>query len=356
MIATQLSKAISSVRFSCISRQIHSSFITNAAQTSPLYKLRQKTGLAYNLCREALTKHNNDVDEAEAWLKAQAMALGLQKAAKVGSRSTREGLIGLAMHANNQMATVVELNCETDFVAKNQIFKDFTIDVTQQVASIQNDCDVHQVPDQKFIQRLALNEQQMKSLNGQIAPMINKLGENIRIQRAVHFKVADDNSIKLFGQIHSKAGHKIDDGVEIMSGRFGAIVAVKDLSDSTRPIKGLGNRLCQHVIGFSPTYIELPDNIRKHLEEVEKEQLLRAKQELEEEKARKEESKNEDGQEGDQSDLEDNQTSNNNNRDDWPSIMDQQIILSDDQSVRDYCKENNVSIIYFNRFECGNDS
>lgn len=114
------------------------------AQKSPLFQLRQKTGLAYNLCREALNRHNNDVGQAEVWLQAQALAHGLQKATKVGNRATKEGLVSLAVSQDNKSLTMLELNCETDFVAKNQIFRDFTVDLTEQVANSKDGFATHQ--------------------------------------------------------------------------------------------------------------------------------------------------------------------------------------------------------------------
>lgn len=318
-------------------------------QTSPLFILRQKTGIAYSLCREALNKHNNDVKEAEAWLKAQALAHGLQKATKVRGRNTSEGLIGLAIHSNNKIATVIELNCETDFVAKNQIFKDLAIDLTHQISTMQNNCDTKQLSLPTSIVQLSLTETQLKKLDNQIVPIITKLGENIRIHNATHYKVTS-NSANLFGQIHSQTGHKINDKLEVMSGRFGAIVALEDLDGESknRSLKPYGNRLCQHVIGFSPTYIELPDNIRKHLEE------------LEEDRKRQNEAQNSDkflkeNNEPDDEAHSDQECEEQNNRDDWPSIMDQQIIMSNSETVRDFCKNNKLSILYFNRFECGSD-
>uniref|UniRef100_A0A6G1SKL4 Elongation factor Ts, mitochondrial n=1 Tax=Aceria tosichella TaxID=561515 RepID=A0A6G1SKL4_9ACAR len=324
-------------------RLMHSSAIRLSAEKSPLFKLRQRTGLAYNLCREALNKHDNDVDEAEAWLKAHALAHGIQRASKVRDRSTREGLVCLSVSRENNMTTFVELNCESDFVARNQIFRDFAISITEQVAIGFKNSTSYKLPSgQGLIGGLKPNEEQINKLQDQIAPLISKLGENIKLSNAFHLKVTDpDDATRLFGQIHAQAAAKSTDLNEISAGRFGSIVALRLGEKASRDRKQLqlmGNRLCQHVIGYSPSYIELPDNIRKHLEAAEKEKL---------------ENKSDNGEHDDTYSDDESSQSSRNSRDDWPSIMDQTLIMTDDLVVRDFCKNNNLSIVYFSRFECG---
>lgn len=327
-------------------RLIHSSAIRLSAEKSPLFRLRQKTGLAYSLCREALNKHDNDVDEAEAWLKAHALAHGIQKASKVRDRSTREGLVCLSVSRANNLTTFVEINCESDFVARNQIFKDFAIGITEQVASEFKDSTSYKLPDgHDLIGGLKPNEENIHKLQDQIATLISKLGENIKLTNAFHLQVTDpNNATRLFGQIHAQTATKSTDSSEISAGRFGSIVALRlgeQASTDHKQLQLMGNRLCQHVIGYSPSYIELPENIRKHLEAAEREKL---------------ESKPEVGEHDEAYSDDEGSQSHHNNRDDWPSIMDQTLIMTDDLVVRDFCKNNNVSIVYFNRFECGIES
>lgn len=327
-------------------RTLHTCSILRSLQKSPLYELRQKTGLAYNLCREALNKHENNVREAESWLQAQALAHGLQKATKLGNRNAREGVIGLAVREDKKLITLLELNCETDFVAKNQNFKDLALDLTEQVASIRSNCDSLQIPDQNSVEQLRPTKEQLKDMENLIVPLITKLGENIKLQRAIHYQVSEEDTF-LFGQIHSQAGKKAVSGADITIGRFGAIAALRAIGRDGKSVTSIGNRICQHVIGFSPTYIELPEDIRKHLEAAEKQEEVEAK-------AIENDHQIEEAEEQD-SDSEADQLTTSN-RDDWPSIMDQQLIMSDGQTVRDFCKDNNVSIVYFNRFECGQSS
>jgi len=324
------------------SRSLHTGCVLLAAQESPLFKLRQKTGLAYNLCREALNKHNNDINEAEIWLQAQALAHGIQKATKVGTRSTREGLIGLAIRHNNKLATVVEINCETDFVAKNQVFKEFAVNLTEQVAGITTR-DWQTARDQPDLSEMRLDKSDLEVLDNQIAPLISRLGENIKVSRAMHFKTSKEE-VQIFGQVHSQAGQRSAEALEVLTGRFGAIVALRDLNFKSRQrsLSAFGARLCKHVIGFSPTFIELPPEIKKHLEEEERSRKLEASAVDQSEEVEEEEEEECSSDSGDYS-----------NRDEWPSIMDQHLIMSDTQTVRSFCEENQLNIDFFLRFECG---
>jgi elongation factor Ts len=324
---------------------LHTSAI-RFSEKSPLFRLRQKTGLAYNLCREALNKHNNDVDEAEAWLKAHALAHGIQKATKVRDRSTREGLVCLSVSKTNDLTTFVELNCESDFVARNQIFKDFAIGITEQIAADFKNSTSYKLNDCcDLIGGLKPKEEQIAKLQDQVAPLISKLGENIRLTNAFHLQVTDTkDETRLFGQIHAQSASKSTDSYDISAGRFGSIVALRFENRASRDqnqLRLFGNRLCQHVIGYSPSYIELPENIRKHLEAAEKERLA---------------NKPEPGEDDDACSDDESLQSSNNNRDDWPSIMDQTLIMTDDLVVREFCKNNDLTIVYFNRFECGMES
>lgn len=328
-------------------RSIHLSAIGLAAEKSPLFRLRQKTGLAYTLCREALDKHDNNVDEAEAWLKAHALAHGIQKASKVRDRATREGLVCLSVSKENNMTTFVEINCESDFVARNQVFKDFVIDITEQVANNFKDSSEYSLPDvNNLIKGLKPNVGLIERLQDQIAPYIAKLGENIKLSNAYHIQTSDPElRTRLFGQIHAQSSSKSTDLQDISAGRFGSLVALRlDQKESVdqQQLRLFGNRLCQHVIGFSPSYIELPANIRRHLEAAEKEKRLIRESEVAEE----------DGACSDGERLDNPRSS----RDDWPSIMDQTLIMTDDLVIRDFCKSNGLTIIYFNRFECGMES
>lgn len=325
-----------------INRLVNARFNHQNKQHSPLYLLRQKTGLAYNLCREALNKHDNDVDKASAWLEAQAISLGLQKATKLQNRSAKQGLLGMSVSNDNKRVSILELNCETDFVAKNQVFKDFAIDIMQQLSVSKA---VTESSQDGHIEISSPPQEDIDSIEAQIPPLMSKLGENIILSTAKNYRISGHNGY-LFGQVHAQACSKEISDATIVAGRFGSIVGL--LSQIERPdsrdLKHIGNRLCQHVIGYNPKYIELPVEVREHLEK-----------EMAERKAKEEAAiagESEISQDEDYSSDSDAEAPTNS-RDDWPSMMDQTLIMSQDQNVRDYCKEQSISIIYFNRMECG---
>lgn len=91
-----------------------------AAAQSNLAVLRKNTGYSFSLCKKALEANNNDLVAAEAWMNKQAENLEWSKNKNVAARKTNQGLIGLWI--NGQSGAMIELNCETDFVARNENF------------------------------------------------------------------------------------------------------------------------------------------------------------------------------------------------------------------------------------------
>lgn len=95
-------------------------------------ELRELTGAGMMDCREALQNADGDVKKAQDWLRQKGMA----KADKKASRSTSEGRIGHYIHTNGKLGVLVELLCETDFVAKNEMFQKLMNDLCMQVAAM----------------------------------------------------------------------------------------------------------------------------------------------------------------------------------------------------------------------------
>ncbi len=94
-------------------------------------ELRNKTGAGLMDCKTALKKSNGDVEEASDYLRKT----GILKAAKRADRTTGEGIIASYVHSGSKLAVLVEVNCETDFVARTDKFLDFTKDVAMHVAA-----------------------------------------------------------------------------------------------------------------------------------------------------------------------------------------------------------------------------
>jgi elongation factor Ts len=94
-------------------------------------ELRQKTGAGLMDCKEALKETNGDLEEAGDHLRKK----GVLKAAKRAGRTTGEGIIASYVHAGSKLAVLVEVNCETDFVARTEQFLAFTKDVAMHIAA-----------------------------------------------------------------------------------------------------------------------------------------------------------------------------------------------------------------------------
>ncbi len=94
-------------------------------------ELRQKSGAGILDCRNALKETNGDIEEAITYLRKKGMA----KADKKGDRSTGDGAIGTYIHPGSKIGVLVELNCETDFVAKNEEFQELLKDIAMHIAA-----------------------------------------------------------------------------------------------------------------------------------------------------------------------------------------------------------------------------
>ncbi|HEX5058448.1 MAG TPA: translation elongation factor Ts [Kofleriaceae bacterium] len=94
--------------------------------------LRERTGAGMSDCKKALTEVSGDMDKAIDYLRAK----GLAKAAKKAGREATEGLVVSYIHGGGRIGVLVEINCETDFVARNEDFVAFTRDVAMQIAAM----------------------------------------------------------------------------------------------------------------------------------------------------------------------------------------------------------------------------
>ena len=93
--------------------------------------LRQKTNAGMMDCKKALTETNGDLEAAETYLRKK----GIMKAGSKADRATKEGIIASYIHMAGRVGVLIEVNCETDFVAKNEIFQNFVKDLTLHIAA-----------------------------------------------------------------------------------------------------------------------------------------------------------------------------------------------------------------------------
>jgi elongation factor Ts len=122
-------------------------------------KLREKTNAGFMDCKRALTESGGDLEKAEAILRTK----GIASAGKRASRATKEGIVASYIHLQGKVGVLVEVNCETDFVARNENFRGFVKDITLHIAAahplyVSRD----QVPSQIVEAERAIYEAQVK--------------------------------------------------------------------------------------------------------------------------------------------------------------------------------------------------
>lgn len=152
-------------------------------------ELREKTGAGIMDCKRALTDSNGDMEKA-----AEALRLkGLTRHLKVAGRTANQGLIESYIHTGGRIGSLVELNCETDFVARTDEFRTLAREIAMQVASMdprdlgsmdgEGEGDETLLLDQSYIRNPA------KTIRELVREAIGKLGENIQVSRFARFEV-----------------------------------------------------------------------------------------------------------------------------------------------------------------------
>jgi len=162
-----------------------------ATPTELIKELREKTGAGIMECKRAIEDASNDLGKAEQLLKER----GLAKAAKKVGREANQGIVDSYIHAGGRVGALVEVNCETDFVARNDEFRSLVHDIAMQVAAmgpsrISGDEPIPDgaggdVPllDQPFIKDNA------RTIQDLVTESIAKLGENIVVRRISRFEL-----------------------------------------------------------------------------------------------------------------------------------------------------------------------
>lgn len=133
-------------------------------------EFRQKTGFSIMECKKALEEAEGDDKKAIKILEAK----GAEKALKKSERAAKQGLIEPYIHSNGKVGVLLELNCETDFVARNEEFKTLAHDLAMHIAAM-NPKDVKEFEEQPFI------KDPEKKVGDLVKDLVGKLGENIKI-------------------------------------------------------------------------------------------------------------------------------------------------------------------------------
>lgn len=157
-------------------------------------ELREATGLGMMECKKALMETNGDFKAAEEFLRIKSGA----KASKAASRVAAEGVVSIFVSANGKTGALVEVNCETDFMAKNDVFVGFAKDVAQAIAEC-DPADATALAAAKLASGSSVEETR--------AALVMKLGENINIRRFVRYNTAGRLAAYLHG---SRIGVLVD--------------------------------------------------------------------------------------------------------------------------------------------------
>ena len=191
-------------------------------------ELREKTGAGMMDCKTALTETNGDMEAAIDWLRAK----GLSKAAKKAGRVAVEGLVGVAGSGNR--AAMIELNSETDFVARNEQFQSLVKAVTE--AALKTDGDVESV--------LRAPMSGGGTVESAITNAVSTIGENMTLRRSAVLSVDQ-------GVVASYVHAAMSPGL----GKIGVLVAVKSSGDQTK-LSVLGRQVAMHIAAASPLAVD----------------------------------------------------------------------------------------------------
>lgn len=146
-------------------------------------QLRQETGASISECQKALTSTNGDYEQAKEWLRKNASV----RADKKSERETGEGIVASYIHGNGKIGALVEILCETDFVARNPEFKTFGQELAMQVAATRPENE--EVLDTKWLLKQPFIKDPSVTVEDIVKEKISKLGENINIRNIARFEI-----------------------------------------------------------------------------------------------------------------------------------------------------------------------
>ncbi|MCY6380945.1 translation elongation factor Ts [Hoeflea prorocentri] len=199
---------------------------------SQVKELREKSGAGMMDCKKALTETNGDMEAAVDWLRAK----GIAKADKKSGRTAAEGLVGVASDGNK--AVVVEINSETDFVARNDAFQDLVRGVAE--VALGTDGTVEAVS-------AATYPPTGKSVTDSVTDAVATIGENMNLRRSALLSVDE-------GVVASYVHNAVGDGL----GKLGVLVAVKS-SGNAEALAAIGKQVAMHVAATNPLAVTSAD-------------------------------------------------------------------------------------------------
>ncbi|RHZ87719.1 hypothetical protein Glove_31g25 [Diversispora epigaea] len=310
--------------------------LSSSTQIKPnlklLSQLRQETQVGIIKAREALIKHNNDYDKAVSWLLKDSRINGLEKAEKLKSRVAKEGLIGVVVTKFDEMigkngerklsgnkGAIVEINCETDFVSRNNLFQKFVTQIASTSLLLSSEILIPNVIPKSIIQ--SISPQSISSfpllphpsldftsssstttttipsldspptLNESLLELIGKLGENINLSRIEIFNNNnnnhsssndsnnndDDKILVTGGYVHGGINN------DQYTGKIGALVVIEIQQQKIiysqkiiDKINKLSRDLARQIVGFNPKRIhkDSKDDNNNNIEDDDDNEIL----------------------------------------------------------------------------------
>jgi elongation factor Ts len=195
-------------------------------------QLRESTGVGMMDCKKALAETNGDMEAAVDWLRTR----GLAKAAKKADRVAAEGLVGVATAGNK--AAVVEVNSETDFVARNEQFQSVVGNVAK--LALDADGDVAKLGEMPY-------PGSGHSVSAELSEAIAKIGENMNLRRTKTVSVTN-------GVVESYVHNAVKPGM----GKIGILVALESTGDKAA-LSALGRQLAMHIAATNPLSVSSAD-------------------------------------------------------------------------------------------------
>ena len=209
-------------------------------KASDVKQLREKTGAGMMDCKKALTENNGDFEEAVTWLRKK----GLAAASKKAGRTASEGLVGFKIQGN--LGVAVELNSETDFVARNDRFQDLITGILD--TAVIEKVSVEQMLSKKFMNGSLTVEQQ-------ITESVAIIGENMSLRRIDYAEVKNGAVI---GYVHNA----IDGNL----GKIAVLVALESSANAEK-LAEIGKKIAMHIAAMRPEVLDIsdvnPENVQK---------------------------------------------------------------------------------------------
>src|ERR1700744_6663490 len=202
--------------------------------------LRDKTGAGMMDCKTALNETGGDMEAAIDWLRRR----GIPKAAKKAGRAAAEGLVGVAVGKGS--GALVEVNAETDFVARNEEFKGF-VKAAADLALLEGG----------DLEKLRAAKHGSSNVQQTLTELVAKIGENMSVRRTVALSV---NPGVVAAYVHNATSPEL--------GKIGVLVALKSTADQAK-LQALAKQLAMHVAAASPLAIT-PEHLSKDVVERER--------------------------------------------------------------------------------------